>query len=327
MIEAVENHMPEVIVIDEIGTEAEAAAARTIAERGVQLVATAHGHSLDNLLSNPTLADLLGGVEAVTLGDAEARRRQSQKTVLERRQPPTFDIVVEIQERDRLAVHHQVARVVDTMLRRGQVSPEVRIRRDSGKVDVYPSEVVASSPASPEALQRPLRVFPYAVAEERLARAIRTTGAHVEIAKSPRRADIILTLRSYAKRQPAKLREAMALDLPVHLLRSQSMPQIEGFLCELGAVAPGDEEPREPLTRDGEAEAEAAARRVRELGAPIELAAQPARTRRRQHAIAQRHGLSSISRGHEPHRRVVLMPGEEMLSSDLGFVDWSLELK
>jgi stage III sporulation protein SpoIIIAA len=117
MIEAVENHMPEVIVIDEIGTEAEAAAARTIAERGVQLVATAHGHSLDNLLSNPTLADLLGGIQPVTLGDDEARRRHTQKTVLERKQAPTFDVLIEIEARDRFAVHHEVARVVDAFLR------------------------------------------------------------------------------------------------------------------------------------------------------------------------------------------------------------------
>src|SRR5579883_1759747 len=116
MIEAVENHMPEVIVIDEIGTEAEALAARTIAERGVQLIATAHGNTLDNLLQNPTLCDLIGGIQAVTLSDEEARRRGTQKTVLERKAPPTFDVVIEIQEKDRLAVHHNVAQVVDRFL-------------------------------------------------------------------------------------------------------------------------------------------------------------------------------------------------------------------
>src|SRR5213079_3683939 len=106
MIEAVENHMPEVIVIDEIGTEAEALAARTIAERGVQLIATAHGQTLDNLLMNPTLSDLVGGIHAVTLSDEEARRRGTQKTVLERKAPPTFDVLIEIQEKDRFAIHH-----------------------------------------------------------------------------------------------------------------------------------------------------------------------------------------------------------------------------
>jgi hypothetical protein len=109
MIEAVENHMPEVIVIDEIGTEAEALAARTIAERGVQLIATAHGNSLDNLLMNPTLADLLGGIHSVTLGDEEARRRGTQKTVLERKAPPTFDTLVEIRTRDEFSLFHDTA--------------------------------------------------------------------------------------------------------------------------------------------------------------------------------------------------------------------------
>ena len=117
MIEAVENHMPEVIVIDEIGTEAEAQAARTIAERGVQLIATAHGNSLDNLLMNPTLSDLLGGIHAVTLGDEEARRRGTQKTVLERKAPPTFDTLVEIRNRDEFSVFHETASVVDAFLR------------------------------------------------------------------------------------------------------------------------------------------------------------------------------------------------------------------
>ncbi|MCB1035449.1 MAG: AAA family ATPase, partial [Acidobacteria bacterium] len=116
MIEAVENHMPEVIVIDEIGTGAEALAARTIAERGVQLIATAHGNTLENLLQNPTLSDLVGGIHAVTLSDEEAQRRNTQKTVLERKAPPTFDILIEIQDKDSLAVHHGVARVVDRVL-------------------------------------------------------------------------------------------------------------------------------------------------------------------------------------------------------------------
>ena len=102
MIEAVENHNPEVIVIDEIGRELEAEAARTIAERGVQLIGTAHGNTLENLLLNPTLSDLVGGIESVTLSDEEARRRGTQKTVLERRSPPTFDVLIEIQTRDRL---------------------------------------------------------------------------------------------------------------------------------------------------------------------------------------------------------------------------------
>ena len=132
MIEAVENHMPEVIVIDEIGTELEAQAARTIAERGVQLIGTAHGNNLDNLMLNPTLSDLIGGIQSVTLGDEEARRRRSQKSVLERKAPPTFDVIVEIQDRERVLVHSDVAQTVDAMLLGEPVAPELRWRDEEG---------------------------------------------------------------------------------------------------------------------------------------------------------------------------------------------------
>ena len=132
MIEAVENHMPQVIVIDEIGTELEASAARTIAERGVQLIGTAHGNNLDNLMLNPTLSDLIGGIQSVTLGDEEARRRRTQKSVLERKAPPTFDVIVEIQDRERVAVHSDVADTIDALLRGDPVAPELRWRDDEG---------------------------------------------------------------------------------------------------------------------------------------------------------------------------------------------------
>src|ERR1700745_3104863 len=134
MIEAVENHMPEVIVIDEVGTELEAAAARTIAERGVQLVATAHGNTLENLMLNPTLADLIGGIQSVTLGDEEARRRGTQKTVLERKSPPTFDVLIEIHNRYRFALHPDVAKAVDGFLRGRMPHPELRTRQADGHV-------------------------------------------------------------------------------------------------------------------------------------------------------------------------------------------------
>ena len=132
MIEAVENHMPQVIVIDEIGTELEAQAARTIAERGVQLIGTAHGNTLDNLMLNPTLSDLIGGIQSVTLGDEEARRRRTQKSVLERKAPPTFDVVIEIQDRERVLVHADVADTVDAMLRGDPSAPELRWRDEEG---------------------------------------------------------------------------------------------------------------------------------------------------------------------------------------------------
>lgn len=143
MIEAVENHNPEVVIIDEIGRELEAMAARTIAERGVQLVATAHGRTLENLLLNPTLSDLVGGIESVTLSDEEARRRGTQKTVLERRSPPTFDMLVELQERDRLAVHPDVAQSVDTLVRGYPLQPEIRWRDAENEVHIEKAPAAA----------------------------------------------------------------------------------------------------------------------------------------------------------------------------------------
>ena len=116
MIEAVENHMPEIIIIDEIGTELEAAAARTIAERGVQLVGTAHGNTLENLIKNPTITDLIGGIQYVTLGDEEAKRRGSSKSIIERKAPPTFDAAVEIHDPNIWAIHDNIEQSVDYLL-------------------------------------------------------------------------------------------------------------------------------------------------------------------------------------------------------------------
>jgi stage III sporulation protein SpoIIIAA len=153
MIEAVENHNPEVIVIDEIGRELEAMAARTIAERGVQLIGTAHGNTLENLLLNPTLSDLIGGIESVTLSDEEARRRGTQKTVLERRAPPTFDVLVEIQDRNRIAVQSDVSAAVDALLRGYPLPPEIRYRDDENKIHIQKPSAPALSTAA-QALKR-----------------------------------------------------------------------------------------------------------------------------------------------------------------------------
>ena len=137
LIEAVQNHTPEVIVVDEIGTELEAQAARTISQRGVQMIATAHGHTLENLLKNPTLNDLVGGVASVTLGDDEARRRRVQKSVLEREGPPTFGAAVEMLEIGRWRVHLDVGVAVDTLL--AGYEPHVEIR----SFDERTGEVIA----------------------------------------------------------------------------------------------------------------------------------------------------------------------------------------
>ncbi|GAA6621912.1 R3H domain-containing nucleic acid-binding protein [Scytonema sp. NUACC26] len=170
MIEAVENHMPEVIVIDEIGTELEASAARTIAERGVQLVGTAHGNEIENLIKNPTLSDLVGGIQSVTLGDEEARRRRTQKTVLERKAPPTFDIAVEMLERQRWVVHRSVAETVDSLLRGHQPNPEVRTVNENGQVTITresPSISSLNFSQQSQKRQRSGKILPFSQTQDR----------------------------------------------------------------------------------------------------------------------------------------------------------------
>jgi stage III sporulation protein SpoIIIAA len=315
MIEAVENHMPEVIVIDEIGTEAEALAARTIAERGVQLIATAHGNTLDNLLQNPTLSDLVGGIQAVTLSDEEARRRGTQKTVLERKAPPTFDVVIEIQDKDRLAVHHDVATVVDRYLRGVAPRPELRVRTEGGQVEISASPAPTPrwapegpfAPAPAEDARRPghrvLRIYPYAVSRNRLERAIRELGVPAFVAESLAEADLVLTLKSQEKRQPRRLRDAAGRGVPVHVLRSNTVSQIQEFLREVFEVEEAAAEHEAALT-----EVERAIATVFASAKPVELAPQNAYIRRLQHQLVQRYGLASESKGEEPFRRVVVFP-------------------
>jgi stage III sporulation protein SpoIIIAA len=315
MIEAVENHMPEVIVIDEIGTEAEALAARTIAERGVQLIATAHGNTLDNLLQNPTLADLIGGIQAVTLSDEEARRRGTQKTVLERKAPPTFDVLIEIQEKDRLAVHHDVSSIVDRFLRGALPRPEQRVRTEGGEVEITQAPVkvdswTAQGPFAPAAAedngrpgQRPLRIYPYAVSRNRLERAIRELRVPAYITDTLGDADIVLSIRSQEKRRPKKLADAQARGLRMHMIKSNTVSQIQTFLREMFDVEEYMAEETTALREVEEAIAE-----VFESAQPVELAPQNSYVRRLQHQLIQRYGLASESRGEEPLRRVVIFP-------------------
>jgi stage III sporulation protein SpoIIIAA len=242
MIEAVENHMPEVIVIDEIGTQTEAAASRTIAERGVQLIATAHGNTLENLIRNPTLSDLVGGIQAVTLSDEEARRRRTQKTVLERKTAPTFQVLVEIQDKDALAVHHNVAGVVDAFLRGVPLSPETRIRKEDGKIEVrQPQDKVLPelgrememAPQARYAGSKALRIFTYGVSRSRMERMIQKLKVPAQVVADLSRADLILTLKSQQRRQPNALRLAHAGGLPLHIIRSNTLAQMEDFLASV----------------------------------------------------------------------------------------------
>jgi len=482
MIEAVENHMPQVIVIDEIGTELEAQAARTIAERGVQLIGTAHGNSLENLMLNPTLSDLIGGIQSVTLGDEEARRRRSQKSVLERKAPPTFDVIIEIQDRERVLVHADVAETVDAMLRGDPVAPELRWRDEEGvhrsqarprpspreqlgterfaglvgtgsswrmepgwrgdsnyrggyreaerggyrsgyrpgasggwrqtrggsgregatrsdagggiggRGGVIPGERFAVPPAGapadapfvagdiadrgplergapppPDARAREarelerqrawrdqasraltalkaeegtgpvnaeeldaddeadaplgieegergeavlvpggsplptLRVVPQGVSRKRLEQAIRELQLPVVIARDVDEADVVMTLKNEYKQKTPLLREAEERGLPIYVLKSNTIPQMEASLTSIFSL---EIDPREAALR----ETEEAIGIVLQRSEAIELAPQNAYIRRLQHQMAERANLVSRSRGREPYRRVRLYP-------------------
>ena len=324
MIEAVENHMPEVIVIDEIGTELDANAARTIAERGVQLVATAHGNSLENLVLNPTLSDLIGGIQSVTLGDVEARRRRTQKTVLERQAPPTFDIIVEIQGWSQVAVHDDVAEVVDRGLRGFPVTPEIRTV-DDGSVRVVPSprsvafaasgdrngHRTASGPAEDRTRESedsapelpPTKILPYGVNKGKLQQATQSSPIAVELVAEVDDADLVLTTKNFYRRKTQALRKAEEQGRPVYVLRKNTTTQIQQFFRAINRSQPGAQSRERVSTAIKEAE-EAAAR-VDDGGHSVELSPQGSYIRRLQHQIAEERGLSSSSSGREPRRHVV----------------------
>ena len=483
MIEAVENHMPQVIVIDEIGTELEAQAARTIAERGVQLIGTAHGNNLDNLMLNPTLSDLIGGIQSVTLGDEEARRRRTQKSVLERKAPPTFDVIVEIVDRERVVVHADVADAIDAMLRGDPVAPELRWRDEEGVhrsqgrprpspreqlgaerfaglvgagspwrmepgwrgegsyrsggyreiergasfrpgyrpgasggwrqsrggsgresttrgpvseggwAGTLPGERFASPPASARAGQGPaevpfvageiadrgplergtasttvetrarearelgrqkewrdqasralsamkaddgtgpvnldeledddlplgaedgtagdtvpggsplptLRVLPQGISRKRLEQAVRDLQLPVVIAHDVDEADVVMTLRNEYKQKTPILRDAEDRSMPIYVLKSNTIPQMQSSLTSIFSL---EIDPREVAMRETEDAIEA----VLSSSEAVELSPQNAYIRRLQHQLAERANLVSRSRGREPYRRVRLYP-------------------
>lgn len=322
MIEAVENHMPEVIVIDEIGTLEEALAARTIAERGVQLVATAHGLTLENLVQNPTLCDLVGGIQAVTLGDDEARRRGTQKTVLERKAPPTFASLVEIQSRRRLAVFHDIAPVVDALLQGRPLKPEVRERCQEGgfRVDHEPSP---SRPAPFEAARRAnghvrpsgnrrriVKLFPIGVNRGRLQRAVRELRVPVRIAEHPGEAQMVVSLKNQAKRRHHKLMSTLRKGVSFHILKSNTYSQIKNFLHDHFLTYEDREAGIQDEIAGGLREVEDAVARVRGESLVVELPPRKAYVRRKQHEQVQVYGLYSESQGEATDRHVVIYPRE-----------------
>ena len=312
MIEAVENHMPEVIVIDEIGTALEAQAARTIAERGVQLVATAHGNTLENLMMNPTLSDLIGGIQSVTLGDEEAKRRGTQKSILERTSQPTFDILVEIQEWDRVAIHPDVGEAVDGILR-GQLSAiETRQLDENGEVRierVMPATVTTRKPAQgkkPARKNGAPKLFLFGVNRGRMEQVARERELNLELVNNLNEASLFVTSKKYFRQKPQKVRDAEAANMPIYVLRSNTPPQIRQLL---NAIYPVEIPARESPFKLALEEAEEAVAQVKRGAETVELSPQSAYIRRLQHLIAERNALSSQSTGKEPNRRVRIFRG------------------
>ncbi|MFA5928773.1 MAG: ATPase, T2SS/T4P/T4SS family [Candidatus Margulisiibacteriota bacterium] len=299
MIEAVENHMPDVIIVDEIGTEEEAAAARTIAERGVQLIGTAHGNSIDNVINNPTISDLLGGIESVTLGDEEARHRHTQKSILERKAPPTFNVVIEIRTRDLLAIYHDAASAVDNFLKKIPLSPEVRGVDKEGKVKVWPKE---ENLLEMERMKQEdtLQIYPFAVNKERLQLAINSVGVAAVICEDISKADLVLTLSSQNKPSSKITKMLKDKSIQMHLIKTNDTNNMIKFLNHVFHLqADVDDEQQVAIQ-----EIENVIKSVQTHKKTMEASPANPHIRQLQHRIVSRTGLRSESIGQEPNRRV-----------------------
>ncbi len=334
MIEAVENHTPEVIVVDEIGTEAEAQAARTIAERGVMLIATAHGNSLENLIKNPVLSDLVGGIQSVTLGDDEAKRRACQKTVLEREKQPTFDIVIEIIDRNTLAVYPNTSEAVDCILRGWPIKPVIR------KVDM-------SQPAEPNLVQKIneldnkitsannalnfsfsrekyvnevkgyKKIYIYAVSRSIMDKSIERLNLNAELTKNIDDADIIIAHKNFAKSGNKILSIANEYRLPIYYVRSNSTSQVQKVLKEALGLKDDNRIVFHDETEEALDEAKEAIQKVLESGESVELSPQSQHIRKLQHELVDQHNLSSTSIGDGEDRHLKIL-GSKELKQDIG---------
>jgi stage III sporulation protein AA len=241
MIEAVENHMPEVIIIDEIGTTKEAEAARTIAERGVQLIATAHGQTLENVMRNPSLSDLVGGVQAVTLSDEEAKKRRTQKTILERIAEPTFDILVEIPERWQVRIHEDTAKAVDSVLRdkahtiivRNLTPGGIRETRENVAPEVDTAEEFEMEGVREEMLVPHIRLYSLGIPKRLVVSALKNLHLQYSIVQKPDHADVILISKTLYKKRPTPVRDAERSGVPLALVRENSISNIESVLMHM----------------------------------------------------------------------------------------------
>ncbi|MDR1167851.1 MAG: hypothetical protein LBK53_03035 [Heliobacteriaceae bacterium] len=335
MIEAVENHTPEVIVVDEIGTEAESWAARTIAERGVMLIATAHGNSLENLIKNPTLSDLVGGVQSVTLGDDEAKRRASQKTVLEREKQPTFDIVIEILDRNTLAVYKNTAEAVDYILRGWPIRPEIRkvdkvyeepetiagtISREIHKLEqkVLPEPVDSlkfsfSRQKYVDEVKNFKKIYLYAVSRSVVEKIIERLDLNAEITRNIDDADIVIVHKNFAKGGAKILSTANDYRLQTFFIKTNSMAQLQKVLKEALQIT-DSAEILQGYYDDAERaldEAKEAIKKIMEGAEHIELTPRNQQIRKLQHELAEQYNLKSKSIGEGDSRHLKIIGGTD----------------
>lgn len=345
MIEAVENHTPEVIVVDEIGTEEEAQAARTIAERGVMLIATAHGNSLESLIKNPTLSDLVGGIQSVTLGDDEARRRASQKTVLEREKQPTFDIVIEILDRNTLAVYKDTAEAVDYILRGWPIRPEIRKvdQTYDKQIEKQAEEVKKVQPKQEPSITEQInkleqkiqpadslkfnfsrqkyveeakgikKIYLYAVSRSIVEKVIERLDLKAEITRNIDDADIVIAHKNFAKGGAKILSTANDYRLQIFFIKTNSMAQIQKVLKDALQITETSET-LQGYYDDAERaldEAKAAINKILAGAEHIELQPQSQQIRKLQHELVEQHNLQSKSVGEGAQRHLRIVGGKD----------------
>ncbi len=302
MIEAVENHMPEVIIVDEIGTEQETRAARTIAERGVQLVATAHGYNLENLINNPVLSHLVGGIQSVIIGDEEAKFRGTNKSILERKSAPTFDVVIEIRARDVFAVYNPVALFIDAHLKNDPLDPELRTRQSGGNVTIVNQAVAVEQEEIPAGHSEVVMIYPYGMSPEKILGSAKDLEVNVRIAHDIGEADLVLTTKRHM-RAKSKLQEMMrGRGIPLHVIKTED--DCAGFLRHQFHII----ETKSEREEEAYIECKHACEMVLSESRIIELLPQDESIRQKQHQLAREAGLNSMSVGEEPRRRVRIFP-------------------
>jgi stage III sporulation protein SpoIIIAA len=253
MIEAVENHMPQVIIIDEIGTELEALAARTIAEKGVQLVGTTHGNCLENLIKNPPLADLIGGIQYVTLSDDEAKRRGTQKSILERKAYPAFQIAIEINEQNSWTIHENVKESIDLLLRGNFATTQVRqlIRSEKTMIRYRPlqtqtlfknSHTANTSISSTQQSwvtvnyetdthsnhlkQKKLVIYSYCLSYNLIKEVIAKLEVDILLTKEIKKASVIIGLKKHLQQNRKLQKIAKQRNIPIYGINRSSIYQI-----------------------------------------------------------------------------------------------------